>query len=268
MIPPPLGPGSGFSSAAFEPVAQPVVGFRAFRIGAGDTRKATLYGAVPAEGTLGIAPAGVLTGIFMDEYLWGPGANTAICLVGGVEAAARRRLIHRPPEMRHCVCGFWAYTNGQRVVSVPDYAVLGMIEGWGRIVIGPHGFRAEYARILALCFPEQHPGGDSAAVTMDAAEPVIRDATEGAKARIAWLVKMFQWRLGGLGDAGSVPAPPRVEIVRSTRPWENVPQDLQSAVRRRYPAAQMFDTVAAMQKAFPPTDLTPMLPRVESPEDS
>lgn len=63
-----------------------------------------------------------------------------------------------------CSCGYWAYTDVTRAVQgVSD--VIGAIEGTGRVVVGPAGFRAERARILAILprsawYPYKQAGDD------------------------------------------------------------------------------------------------------------
>lgn len=47
-------------------------------------------------------------------------------------------------------CGFWAYHQGS---TYPGGAVQGVIEGWGKVTIGTLGFRAEYAKIVAVHIP-------------------------------------------------------------------------------------------------------------------
>lgn len=82
-------------------------------------------------------------------YVWQPGTNTAMC-----DATRSRPLGHRllHPD---CGCGFWAQTNpaGRRWYNGHDsfdYAVTGVISGWGKAVAGPLGFRVEHARITGI----------------------------------------------------------------------------------------------------------------------
>jgi hypothetical protein len=56
-----------------------------------------------------------------------------------------------------CGCGFWAYWADQASVSLNNKtAVSGIMEGWGKLIVGPFGFRAQYARIVALCPPAEY----------------------------------------------------------------------------------------------------------------
>lgn len=89
---------------------------------------------------------------------WAPGENRAVC---------RRIRVPHPAAPGHglvpledCGCGFWAYW------AVPDtpnphkfgLPVLGVVEGYGRTLIGDKGFRCARARILGLHFPEGATG--------------------------------------------------------------------------------------------------------------
>ncbi len=51
-----------------------------------------------------------------------------------------------------CSCGFWAYFDGTNAYK-DTVSVTGIIEGYGRVVAGTRGFRAEKARIVALVRP-------------------------------------------------------------------------------------------------------------------
>lgn len=81
---------------------------------------------------------------------WEAGQNVAACyaappVIGG------HWLLH--PD---CGCGFWAQTSPRaerwslRHHST-DVVVTGVIAGWGAAVVGPLGFRVEYAAIRGVC---------------------------------------------------------------------------------------------------------------------
>lgn len=67
------------------------------------------------------------------------------------------------PQM-HCTCGIyalnefphdWEMREGKNARVVKPWpqnsnAVVGMIQGWGKIVVGTKGFRAQYAKPIAL----------------------------------------------------------------------------------------------------------------------
>ena len=93
---------------------------------------------------------------------WEPGENLATCY----KERARPELVlcenpdcpicHRGPHQgfeADCVCGFYAVWQPMTVPvnhEAPWY-VSGVVEAYGRVVLGPGGFRAAKARVLAMC---------------------------------------------------------------------------------------------------------------------
>lgn len=72
------------------------------------------------------------------------GYNTPLSLLG--DWANRRS--HRTPE-RDCKCGFWAYWL-PKYMPYQSFAVSGIIEGYGKTIIGPLGFRAQFCNLKGL----------------------------------------------------------------------------------------------------------------------
>ena len=252
----------GFSSSTFEPVAEPFRGFRAFLIDDYERRRPQPYltprrrltsNEFAAGGTAhGAALRGSLRGIFMSDYVWGPGANEAVCMAISPWRATRPTHASIRAE---CDCGFWAYTNGDHYLSVPGPAALGIVEAWGRMIIGPHGFRAEKARIVALTFPA--PLAQEEDDIPPPAATVTRATVLGGV--LAWL-KSWTDILASTPPGAPVPNPPTVN--RAAHPWEQVTPSLARAVRRLYPKAQVYDSVTEMQAAHPLTDTTRLLDEV------
>lgn len=56
-----------------------------------------------------------------------------------------------------CACGFYAYHDGtvRYAISGPGCRVQGIVEAYGRLVLGTLGYRAEKARILAVVAPSR-----------------------------------------------------------------------------------------------------------------
>jgi hypothetical protein len=56
---------------------------------------------------------------------------------------------------RECACGFYAYHNAETAyaLSGPGCRVAAIVEAYGRMVLGTSGYRAQKARILAVCTP-------------------------------------------------------------------------------------------------------------------
>lgn len=75
--------------------------------------------------------------------IWERGVNQAVCKA--TAPCAPESVPRRP-----CGCGFWAYWQPE---AVDRSGVSGVVEGFGRTLIGTRGFRAEKARIVALTKP-------------------------------------------------------------------------------------------------------------------
>lgn len=74
---------------------------------------------------------------------WQVGENVAACLNGSS---------HRCPA-ESCGCGFWAYNGlGQlaRERHCGGHYALGLVKGYGRVLIGTKGFRCEKAALVGL----------------------------------------------------------------------------------------------------------------------
>jgi hypothetical protein len=94
-------------------------------------------------------PLAPLTGA--TGFAWPPGV---------LEAACNNGRPHPPPvevdsDGSRCGCGFWAYWDmsglaGNRLASGRGLPVLGVVQGFGRVLLGERGFRSQKARIIAL----------------------------------------------------------------------------------------------------------------------
>ena len=95
--------------------------------------------------------------------LWSPGVNTARChgkhaiTLRVLDEALSRAGIAAPIHTVEpwCTCGLYSWKRPDRI-SGRTAKVAGVVELWGRVLIGEHGFRAQYARVVAICGP---PGG-------------------------------------------------------------------------------------------------------------
>lgn len=103
------------------------------------------------------------------KYIWRPGENTAHCyrveLCDCADCRAERdaMLAVSPHRMETCDCGFYAYFAPQIEVGSETYTrptgsyTIGVIEAYGRTIVGTKGFRAQRARILALALNGTEP---------------------------------------------------------------------------------------------------------------
>jgi len=126
---------------------------------------------------------GRLTGINYKK-VWLPTENIAVCLArpvyadpyastivgtnawsvtGSITASTTRgrmgtkqNIADPEPEhqMKGCGCGFYAYYDGSNDYGV-QAPVVGIVEGYGEVIVGTRGFRAQKAKIVALHFPEK-----------------------------------------------------------------------------------------------------------------
>ena len=59
------------------------------------------------------------------------------------------------PPVETCTCGIYAYHDKDEMLeAITSRLVGGVILAWGRLTIHQEGFRAEFARPLALCYPQ------------------------------------------------------------------------------------------------------------------
>lgn len=123
---------------------------------------ALVLGSVRGRRSFGATAMGHLTGVFHTQ-VWEPGENRAQCRHDGgvVEQRPDGRIVVRTSSVREigtthglagCTCGFYAYYR-QDPYTTPG-RLSGIVEGYGRVVLGTAGFRSEKARILALLLPE------------------------------------------------------------------------------------------------------------------
>ena len=152
----------------------------------------------------------------------------------------------RQPDTDHaapaasCACGIYACHRPDDPqlagISVlhPGCVVTGVVEAWGRAEVGVRGFRAQYARIVALAYvmPTQanlvEALGDSRYTFGEQCRTELPDG------RIVKTADLFL-HLG------------------SPRKWER-------RLRGRYPGVAIFRDPAAMVAAFPPVDVSALLP--------
>ena len=99
-----------------------------------------------------LAPSGLRRVICDDETHVRPSDHESRCYTNGPCAGLDPR----------CGCGFWAYTsessewfrdNPYSITCAQPPRAYGIIDGFGRCVVGPRGFRASSAMVRALVLP-------------------------------------------------------------------------------------------------------------------
>lgn len=120
-----------------------------------------------------------LRSLFYEKF-WDEGINIAECLVKPI---LKSSCVHTQHGIdipmghgtdcyvdgtcglvdKNCACGFWAYTDSTAeryyesyAGSASDMYVTGIVEGFGKCVVGPKGFRAEKCIIRALVLPGKY----------------------------------------------------------------------------------------------------------------
>jgi hypothetical protein len=99
------------------------------------------------------------------------GYANATWMPGGVPTKARcrgrgRRMAHRSPGPS-CSCGLYALHPWEAQVPLPASGdgfpneICGIIEAWGRVELHANGFRAQYARPIALALVGTHRDSDA-----------------------------------------------------------------------------------------------------------
>ncbi|WP_341359966.1 hypothetical protein V5H98_01500 [Georgenia sp. M64] len=158
---------------------------------------ALVLGSVRGRRSFGVRADGHLTGVFHTQ-VWHPGENLARCRRDGgvVERRPDGRIVVRTSSSREigtghglggCTCGFYAYY--QQDPYTAHRRLSGVVEGYGRVVLGTAGFRAEKARILALLLPAEPafdvrgPGAPGQPVHLDDVEPVERREADVTRIR-------------------------------------------------------------------------------------
>ena len=62
----------------------------------------------------------------------------------------------------NCQCGFYAYYDASGSSYKKEWRAEGIIEGYGLVSVGPLGFRAEKAKIIAVTLPRVYANGKPA----------------------------------------------------------------------------------------------------------
>lgn len=83
---------------------------------------------------------------------WTPGTNNAQCFRKLIQSAWKMPDDHRFMGV-NCTCGFYAYYSDLHVY-LNNSTIEGVIEGYGRMVVGTQGFRCERAVVKALVHPQ------------------------------------------------------------------------------------------------------------------
>ena len=93
----------------------------------------------------GIADAG------SGPYLISIGNMTRGATAWTPEMSAHCQSVWHPAPANGCSCGLYAWDTVADALDHRDYGIaIGLIEGWGKVIHHEHGWRSEYARVVAL----------------------------------------------------------------------------------------------------------------------
>ena len=157
------------------------------------------------------------------------------------------RAICRHPETDHaaphgdCACGIYACHRpdddqlASPSVLHPGCVVTGVVEAWGRVEVGERGFRAQHTEIVALEY------------AMPTQANLVRALGESRYI-------FDERRRTELPDGRVVKTVELVLYLGSPRKW-------QDQLAERYPSVKVFDDRASMVRAYPPVDVSGLLPR-------
>lgn len=285
-----------------------------------------VYGSALGLRVFSLDSRGILRGVTYPQA-WHPGENIAKCLVArldGSEADLQEGYFYQvagigiddtmeavPRVMAGyaakgcgngnldsamdaaCSCGFYAYHSKNAVGYSTRHGarVLALIEGYGKVVVGALGFRAQKARIVAIVPPTPHEASqrrrDMERAISDIDEVLHEDAEKPALTQGTAIV-------AGLGLATSVLAPlfggallvgagynhfatartreyarNQLELQRKkmVREYDAMPNDYVETMarfRENYPEVEMHDTAAEMLGKRPLVSLTHLV----RPEDN
>lgn len=172
-----------------------------------------------------------------------------------------------------CACGFYAYhdnaVNGYGIHSGSDgRSVIGIVEGYGRIVLGPKGFRCQKARIVALVVPRDTYAGSTSAglseslvlrLTRDVYKVTIAAAT-GELSSMGWLSRLL--RPGRVARLQKTLAQTTIQLAETEARLVQNRAPMQARWEKclaRYPGVQIYGSVEEMRTAHPSPDVSHFL---------
>jgi hypothetical protein len=130
------------------------------------------------------------------------------------------------PAFRDCGCGFWAYWKfDPHEFHLGEKPVVGIVEGYGKTIVGTRGFRCAKARIVALHCAYEY------------VREIPGNKKERDESQPGWHQVFSADYEQGTADA----------IARLAQDEEEL--------QRNYPSATVYSTLDAMMKMHPPGPL-------------
>lgn len=128
-------------------------GEREFRLGSVIGYRSFVIPHKTYESSISLEPA--LQSIFFP-YTWQPGLNESFHagrVVSGTALADESKCVGYISN--DCQCGFYAFfdLSAEGALYHSPYYVEGVVQGYGKTLMGSKGFRSQFMRVLALCPP-------------------------------------------------------------------------------------------------------------------
>lgn len=123
----------------------PIIGFRTWVLGFRDSTERS-----NPLGPLSVADVASLAGLVIDVP-WNSGVNVARCRDGWFkgDSDSSKHPDAKVPAFQ-CRCGIYMLQDFEKATKMPGGKVLGVTQGWGKIIEHDDGWRCEKAQIVAL----------------------------------------------------------------------------------------------------------------------
>lgn len=189
----------------------------------------------------------------MRTYYWEGGENEADC--AGIRAFGMSLPWH---TFNHCSCGFYALSSKAHLDQYPG-PIVGVLEGWGKVVIGAKGWRAEKGAVKAIVLPPAKPGRRLRGFLLDGWNKIVIPLAVLYSLlclALAGYLYAFQGDFVGwvsvtvCGVLGQLMIRSRWD--RYSVAWKGRERDAQlhELVRLRYPGIEIYPSVGALLAAY------------------
>lgn len=249
-------------------------------------------------GVRGFIPENGFLTAFTNDYVYSSGENIAGCVkrkttqrsrieviqaykLGIISSPEYERQLQELASGQHdlydCTCGFYAYyTDGQHR---NQETIEGIIKAYGKVTMGPLGFRAQKAEVVALCLGVRVPDAENPRISFKAAGIKRPGFEQGMLLTVIAIYIALICMLPGIGaritpSIGLLIFTPmfiatcwrprkycRLKRVDLHRPFckctpyndrnkKSYSAEYAASVAKNYPNAEIFETYDDMKKAY------------------
>ena len=163
-----------------------------------------------------------------------------------------------------CACGFYAYHDPAilQYGGSPEPRVTGIVEAYGRMVVGPKGFRAGKARIVALVKPRFRVSAlvvQGSEQVRDCAQAMATSARKDLD-RLGWWSPLLRpSAVKALRRSIAYFEATAADAIEQVARLTAEPEALWQRCLARYPDALIYATAAEMRAAHPSADVSHLL---------